>query len=1011
MMPLLVQSRVAVLPVLCALVACGGKGGSPPPAADPIVADTTTLRLGTTEVGASGAPDQRCARLAAEGRGLSPIVFARSATGGILGARIVDGGSTCAVDAPSTARTLVLLSQGGAFMSPAERAALWARLTTIDVGNIERVLTSRRGIAGALADPTARQELQTALGAITLLVMQERSSALLASAPTLTALGEPGVYPDSTWGLDGLLIHSPRVSSDGTSVNVAVDATDSVFELRSLMVGDQAIGYLKAPDMLDPLYPIADPRSARTSMTITVARSPYPYGDSTTLQLDVLGGGLVGGVASWDIKQAEAFAVQGRSLAGYGLEALLLLLPQLADGLVGDACAQDVAGLFLDGNAALVRTLAQAPTTSKASLLVSSLHGTAVAIGEQFATLPTIASECGLSDVSQATASYWGGIKKLLDFIQYTRDSATLVYKMTSSFLGGPELARHQIDLCAACPATDQIPACAVVSRALKCATDTCAPSATACQAGLLRSCNAQGTVETSGACPSGACLDTSACAPAPDRSPTQLAVITQPASLLSSERLVVQPVIEVRDAQGARVDGSAPQVTARLASGTGTLGGKTTVTASGGVATFTDLAVFGGGFFTLQFTAASLAPALSQEFFTVVPALAVSPPSGLPGTTFVQLATILAPGGAVTFHLRQPDGVELPAVSLTADARGVCTGSWISSATSQLGAYQTWAVDATTGLSSPSATFAVTSSGPEFVCSGISSGTSSALYGVWGSSASDIWAVGESGTSLHWNGTAWSSVATSRTNRLRGVWGTGSADVWAVGEDGLVLRWNGSAWSGGSLGTSEFSSVWGTGVWGGGAEERWAVGGLTAVHWNTTTGATNFPGGAVIGIWGSAANDVWAVGGAFGMGSPSDPAALAAIWHWNGSAWTRMSVGVESPIDALTSVWGSKPGDVWAVGDGGSVMHWNGANWSNLPGVPTSGPFGANGLYGVWGIGSADVWAAGDNGMLLHWNGAKWSSVVSGTGWRLLSVWGSGANDVWAVGAGGTILRCRSGP
>ena len=35
-------------------------------------------------------------------------------------------------------------------------------------------------------------------------------------------------------------------------------------------------------------------------------------------------------------------------------------------------------------------------------------------------------------------------------------------------------------------------------------------------------------------------------------------------------------------------------------------------------------------------------------------------------------------------------------------------------------------------------------------------------LEGLWGSGASDIWAVGQDGVILHWEGTSWSAVASS---------------------------------------------------------------------------------------------------------------------------------------------------------------------------------------------------------------------------------------------------------
>src|SRR6185503_18445022 len=87
-------------------------------------------------------------------------------------------------------------------------------------------------------------------------------------------------------------------------------------------------------------------------------------------------------------------------------------------------------------------------------------------------------------------------------------------------------------------------------------------------------------------------------------------------------------------------------------------------------------------------------------------------------------------------------------------------------------------------------------------------------LYGVWGSSASDVYAVGHatdtSGNQVplvyHNDGTAWTEASPSLPAgwsgaHLYGVWGSSAADVYAVGEgDGpggaLVYHNDGTGWS-----------------------------------------------------------------------------------------------------------------------------------------------------------------------------------------------------------------------
>jgi hypothetical protein len=93
---------------------------------------------------------------------------------------------------------------------------------------------------------------------------------------------------------------------------------------------------------------------------------------------------------------------------------------------------------------------------------------------------------------------------------------------------------------------------------------------------------------------------------------------------------------------------------------------------------------------------------------------------------------------------------------------------------------------------------------------------------GVSARSGSDAWAVGfdssyytpdvEDTLTLHWNGTAWTQVASPTPssisyNELYGVSARSGSDAWAVGDygdcatalgktDTLIAHWNGTAWT-----------------------------------------------------------------------------------------------------------------------------------------------------------------------------------------------------------------------
>ena len=69
-------------------------------------------------------------------------------------------------------------------------------------------------------------------------------------------------------------------------------------------------------------------------------------------------------------------------------------------------------------------------------------------------------------------------------------------------------------------------------------------------------------------------------------------------------------------------------------------------------------------------------------------------------------------------------------------------------------------------------------------------------LTAVWGSSASDVFAVGGCGLIMHFDGEKWSAMDSGSESGLTAVWGRGAGDVYAVGVAGTVLRYDGGAWS-----------------------------------------------------------------------------------------------------------------------------------------------------------------------------------------------------------------------
>jgi hypothetical protein len=123
-------------------------------------------------------------------------------------------------------------------------------------------------------------------------------------------------------------------------------------------------------------------------------------------------------------------------------------------------------------------------------------------------------------------------------------------------------------------------------------------------------------------------------------------------------------------------------------------------------------------------------------------------------------------------------------------------------------------------------------------------SGTTNHLLRVWGSSGSDVFAVGGdnysyAGIVLHYDGSVWSPMTSGTTNWIRDVWGSSGSDVFAVGEDGNILHYNGNNWSPMESGTTNSLR----GVWGSSGSDVYAVGIMgTILHYGGTVPTTTVP-------------------------------------------------------------------------------------------------------------------------------------------------------------------------
>lgn len=280
-------------------------------------------------------------------------------------------------------------------------------------------------------------------------------------------------------------------------------------------------------------------------------------------------------------------------------------------------------------------------------------------------------------------------------------------------------------------------------------------------------------------------------------------------------------------------------------------------------------------------------------------------------------------------------------------------------------------------------------------------SGLSGTLLSIWGTSSKDIWAVGGplgnggAPTVLRFDGAAWTAQTLGGDETFWWVHGTSASDVWLVGERGRIVHWDGTRFEERPSGTT--ATLFG--VWAAAPNDAWAVGGTpdapaspndVVLHWD---GATWKPEtlpqtnkSALFKVWGANANDLWIVG------------ENAIMWHRKDGTWKREAEGVAK--GRLTTIHGCSPTEIVAVG-GRDLLEYDGNTWkrSALPLVnDVNGVACANGKtdHGRFVI-------VGGGSLKLRRVGAEWVDDFGSEPFQdLHGAWADENGDFW--GAGGSF-------
>ncbi len=177
-------------------------------------------------------------------------------------------------------------------------------------------------------------------------------------------------------------------------------------------------------------------------------------------------------------------------------------------------------------------------------------------------------------------------------------------------------------------------------------------------------------------------------------------------------------------------------------------------------------------------------------------------------------------------------------------------------------------------------------------------------LLSIWSDGAGQIFAAGDEGLVLRWNGADWERMPSGTKSALYGLWGMDADHLLAVGDFGQVMRWNGTRWDEFNAGTEHF----------------------------------------LFDVWGRSLDDIFIVG------------LSGTIGHFDGARW---SITPARARNDLLAVAGTDT-DVVAVGAAGAAARHDGKRWHMDPTGTTAG------LRATTVDGAGRYLAAGDQGTIL---------------------------------------------
>ena len=303
------------------------------------------------------------------------------------------------------------------------------------------------------------------------------------------------------------------------------------------------------------------------------------------------------------------------------------------------------------------------------------------------------------------------------------------------------------------------------------------------------------------------------------------------------------------------------------------------------------------------------------------------------------------------------------------------------------------------------------------------------ALHGVAGATGeTTLFVVGDRGSVFRRRSGSWEEMQTPDQTALRCVWARSTDDVYAGGEDGTVLHYDGDTWRRLQLSeTEDVEAIWGndstvylgiarrvvtldpsfsgvTQVGTAGSRIN-AIDGITdgAIYAGTNNGGVVSFGNQP---WTTTVQGTQIFAVAAGSSGFLSVGARGVIARGSPANWRLLSQSVLR--DNIYAIWSRTSGALFTAGDGGKVLRYDAEGWRELPRVT------GHQLRGLWvDNASGEIFVVSVQGVVHRFTGGRWlAEQMNGSNAPLHDIWGNGTGDdtsLFAVGDA-TILRRQGG-